>query len=305
MKTPKQVRRCPSAARWRTAFNRRRGWLGFLVRGSVLGIVGVVAAISLADSADARKEKTPEPLEEVGVTEKLDAQVPLDLRFVDTAGEPVKLGDYFDGTRPVLLTMNYSDCPMLCSLQLNGLFEGLGRMRWNIGEEFEMITVSIDPLETPQRARLTKQKYLKMYGRPGVAGGWHCVVGEEDNIRKLADTVGFGYNYDPVSKQYGHAAVTMVLTPEGRVSRYLYGVEYDPQTLRLSLLEASEGEIGSTTDQILLYCFQYDAEAGRYAPAAFRIMQVGGVLTVVALGGVLAVFWRREARAGKDSNASN
>ncbi|HLA84799.1 MAG TPA: SCO family protein [Thermoguttaceae bacterium] len=261
----------------------------------------LVATTALAQ----RTEPLPKELEGVGVTEHLDAQVPLDLEFMDDDGKPATLGQYFDRKRPVVLTMNYSNCPMLCDLQLTGLFEALGRMKWNIGEEFEMVTVGIDPLETPERARMTKQKYLKTYRRAGAAGGWHFLTGREENIKKLADTVGFHYRFAPESRQYLHVAVTFILTPDGRVSRYLYGVQYDPQTIRLSLFEASEGKVGSTVDRILLFCYHYDAQSGRYGPAAFRLMQVGGGLTVLIVGGVIWTLRRRERRKAHEPQAED
>jgi protein SCO1 len=238
----------------------------------------------------------PPEMEGVGVTEHPNACLPLDLAFKDEDGRTVKLADYFKGDRPVILTLNYYRCPMLCTLQLNGLIDGLKRMEWTPGDQFRMVTVSIDPLETPQLARLKKQNYMKDYGRPGAASGWHFLTGREADIRKLADTVGFAYKYDRSSDQYVHAAALFVCTPDGRVSRYLYGVMYDPQTLRLSLVEAGEGKVGSTTDRVLLFCFHYDATKGKYGPTAMTIMRIGGALTVIALGCMLAVFWRREAR---------
>jgi protein SCO1 len=264
-------------------------------------LVAVAAAIIVGASVPALAERTeppPKELEGVGVTEHLGVQIPLDLEFVDSSGKSVALKQFFDGRRPVVLTMNYSNCPMLCSLQLNGLFEGMKRMPWTIGDQFEMITVSFDPLETTERARLTKQKYLEIYRRAGAAEGWHFLTGREPNIKKLADTIGFQYRYSESKRQYFHVAVTFVLTPDGRVSRYLYGVEYDPQTLRLSLVEASNGKVGSTTDKILLFCFHYDAESGRYGLIATRLMQVGGGLTVVVVGSVIW-FLRRREKKGK------
>jgi len=250
-----------------------------------------------------RAEPLPEELKGVGVTEHLGDQVPLDLEFVDSDGKPVVLKQFFDGRRPVVLTLNYSNCPMLCSLQLNGLFDALKRMPWEIGGKFEMITVSFDPLEPPQRARMTKQKYLNVYRRPGAAEGWHFLTGQEENIKRLADAVGFRYRYSEAQRQYIHAAVTFILTPDGRVSRYLYGVEYDPQTIRLSLLEATDGKIGSTVDQILLFCYHYDAESGRYGPAAFRLMQLGGGLTVLVVGGGIWILWRRDKAKSRSADA--
>lgn len=262
-----------------------------------VAVVLAVAIVLFVDGSAAMAQSKPErpaELREVGVTEHVDAQVPGDLEFVDTQGNRVTLGQYFDGERPLVLTMNYSNCPMLCSLQLNGLFDGLEKMKWDIGGQFDMVTVSIDPLETPERARMTKQKYLKIYRRAGAAEGYHFLTGREENIQKLAEVVGYRYKYSPATRQYAHAAVTMILTPDGRVSRYLYGVQYDPQTLRLSLYEAAEGKVGSTMDQILLFCFDYDSEEGRYGLAALRLMQIGGGLTVVILGGAIWVFRRRE-----------
>ena len=259
----------------------------------------LVAVASMAGPFPALAQlnkSAPDELQEVGVTEKLDTQIPLDLPFVDSDGNPVTLQQYFDGQRPVVLTLNYSDCPMLCILQLNGLFEALGIMRWDIGQQFEMVTVSIDPKETPERAKGTKEKYLGIYERPGSDQGYHVLTGRREQIEQLADTVGFRYRYVPSTGQYAHAAVTIIVTPDGRVSRYLYGVRYDPQTIRFSLLEAGQGKIGTTMDQILLFCFHYDADKGRYGPAAFRLMQLGGGTTVLVLGGVLLMFWRREKR---------
>lgn len=261
------------------------------------GFVIAVGALACSSPLLAqRMEAAPEDLKDVGITEHPDAQLPLDLPFFDSSGKPVTLREFFDGTRPVLLTMNYSNCPMLCSLQLNGLFEGLQALEWDLGENFQMLTVSIDPKEAPERAALTKQKYLKLYGRPGVADGWHLLTGKEEDIRKLADTVGFGYSFVEETGEYAHAAATFVLTPDGRVSRYLYGIEYDPQTMRLSLIEAADGKVGTTFDRFLLTCFHYDATRGRYGPAAVKIMRLGALVTVVVLGGALLMFWRGEVR---------
>jgi protein SCO1 len=257
-------------------------------------LAGIVLFGTTSATVAQRAEPLPKELEGVGVTEHLNEQIPLNLEFTDSDGKPIVLKDCFDGKRPVLLTLNYSNCPMLCSLQLNGLFDAMKRMPWDIGDKFEMVTVSFDPLETPERARMTKQKYLEIYGRAGAAAGWRFLVGREENIKKLADAVGFRYRYSPERRQYIHVAAAYILTPAGRLSRYLYGVEYDPQTLRLSLLEAADGRIGSTTDQILLFCFHYDAEKGRYAPAALRLMQLGGGATVLAVVAVIWILRRRE-----------
>jgi protein SCO1/2 len=257
--------------------------------------VFLFSRVALAD----RKEPPPKELEEVGITENLNAQIPRELPFVDSEGHPVTLGQFLDGKRPVLLTINYSSCAMLCGLQLNGLFEALQALRWDIGTEFQVVTVSMDPRETTQRAAETKAKYLRRYGRPGGAEGWHWLTGQQENIKALADRVGFHYRYVPQTGQYAHPAVLMVCTPDGRVSRYLKTIQYDPQTLRLSLVEAGQGKIGSTLDGVLLYCFKYDAAAGRYAPAAMQIMKIGSLTMVVLLGALLGFFWARERRRSR------
>jgi len=243
-----------------------------------------------------RAERLPPELEGVGITERLNELLPLELEFTDENGKNVKLGDYFSAGRPVLLTLNYYACPMLCTLQLNGLVEGLRGMSWTPGRQFEMVTVSFDPRETYRLARLKKQSYIEEYGRPAAAKGWHFLVGREKNIKALTESAGFGYKWNEDRQEFIHLAATYVYTPEGRLSRILYGVMYEPNTLKLSMVEASEGKVRSGLDRILLYCFHYDADAGRYAPAAMNIMRVGGGLTALLLGGGLSLFWMREAR---------
>jgi protein SCO1 len=274
--------------------NGRRRKIGLIKMTVGLTAAAVVLLCGLPPARAQRSEPLPKELEGVGVTEHLNEQVPLDLQFVDSDGNPVALKQYFNGQRPIMLTLNYSNCPMLCSLQLNGLVDAMKRMPWEIGGNFDVITVSIDPLETPERARMTKQKYLNIYRRAGGAGGWHFLTGREENIQRLAKAVGFRYRFSEDNRQYLHVAATFILTPDGRISRYLYGVEYDPQTLRLALLEAAEGKIGTTVDQILLFCYHYDAEKGRYGPAALRLMQFGGGLTALMVGGGIWVLRRRE-----------
>lgn len=254
----------------------------------------VVAGATLAHAQ--RIESIPDELEGIGITEHLNDPLPLDLEFVDENGKTVTLGDYFDGERPVIVTLVYFRCPMLCTLVINGMVEGLLDLKWTVGEEFDIVTVSIDPLETPTLSKLKKQNYIKDYGRAEAMQGWHFLTGKEPNIKKLADTIGFGYRRVEETGEYAHAAGIFLSTPDGRLSRYLYGIYYDEQTLRLGLLEASEGKIGNTLDRFLMTCFHYDAEAGRYAPVAMNIMRLGGTATVVALGAVLLGFWLREMR---------
>jgi protein SCO1/2 len=265
----------------------------------------VLAAPSAVHAGAKPGEGIPAAIEDVGVTENLGVQIPLDLEFTESTGEEVTLGDVFDGERPLVLTMNYSDCPKLCSVQLNALVDAMRKMPWDLGEEYQVLTVSIDPLETPERAQLTRQKYLKDYGRTGTAAGWRFLVSrDESRILDLANKVGFHYKFIPERREYNHVAVLMICSPDGRVMRYLGGVNYDPNTLRLSLIEASEGKVGSAMDQFLLYCFRYDPREGRYAPAALRIMQLGGILTVLVFGGVLSVYWLRERRKSRGALGS-
>jgi protein SCO1/2 len=246
-------------------------------------------------------EQVPEALEEVGITEHLDAKLPMDLEFRDEDGISVTLGSFFDGERPVILTLNYYRCPMLCGLMLNGLVDGLDQMEWTPGQEFEIVTVSINPLETPALAKEKKQNYIKRYGRPSAMTGWHFLTGNEPEIDRLAETVGFRFVYDPVEQQYAHAAAIFVCTPDGRVARYLYGIEYPPKRLKLGLLEASEGKIGTTLDQLILYCYHYDPTNRRYSPVAMNIMRVGGGATAAILGVTLGMLWFREWRRKKST----
>ncbi len=249
-------------------------------------------AIELGDATPAQ----PKRLTGVDVDEHLNAQLPLDLAFTDDDGSAVKLRDFFDGERPVIITLNYSDCPMLCSLQLSGFTKGLKQMDWTAGKEFRVVTVSLNPEEKPERARQTKQRYLGEYGRPEAKTGWHFLTGSEANIKALAKAIGFQYGYNEARKEYVHPAALTMATPDGRIGRYLYGIEYHPKTLRLGLVESSEGKIGDTIDKLILYCFHYDASEGKYAPVAMNIMRVAGGATALLLGGVLTSLWANEAR---------
>ena len=254
-----------------------------------------LCAAVLIESAGAQVVKELSDLGSVGVDEHLNQELPMNLVLKDSSGRKVRFGDLFEADRPVILSLNYSDCPMLCQLQLNGLIDGLQGVRWDAGEQFLVVSVSIDPLETTQRARQIKQHYLRAYGRPGTADGWKFLTGDAASIQQLADSVGFRFQYVPERKEYAHAAVVMVCTPEkGRVSRYLYGVLYPAQTLRMALVEAGEGKIGSTLDRVLLFCFHYDAASGRYAPVAQRLMKAAAAVTLLFLFvGLFSAYLRR------------
>jgi len=254
-----------------------------------------VCAVRLTFAAE-RIEPAPADLDGVGLTAKLDAEIPLSLEFTDEAGKAVRLADYFEKGRPVILTLNYYRCPMLCTLVLNGLVAGLRDVELEAAKDYQIVTVTIDPREKPDLAKAKKASYLESFKRPFPAEGWHFLTGGAEPIKALAAAAGFGYRYVEADDQYAHPAAIYVLTPEGRISRVLTGVEFHPKTLRLALVEASSGKMGSAIDQILLYCYHYDAERGRYAPAAVKIMRLGGAVTALALGLTLATFWVREAR---------
>jgi protein SCO1/2 len=243
-----------------------------------------------------RKEPLPRRLVGVDVKEHLASPVPMDLGFSDENGRSVTLQDYFDGSVPVILTMNYSNCPMLCSLQLTALVEGLKKVDWTLGKDFRMVTVSYDPTETAELAHRTKARYLAEYARPGAENGWHFLHGSENNVKALAKALGITYSYNEARKEYVHPATVILSTPSGKIDRYLYGLDYPEKTLRLSLVESSEGKIGTTVDQLILFCFHYDANEGRYAPIARNIMRAGGGATVFLLAGFLTVLWRRDKK---------
>ncbi|MCC9608886.1 SCO family protein [Blastopirellula sp. JC732] len=251
----------------------------------------------------------PPEIRDLEIVEHPNEKLPLDLTFQDDRGETVRLGDLFRGTKPVILSMNYSSCPMLCRVQLNALVVGLDQVLWTAGEEYEVISVSIDPTETSEKAHATKEKYLELYGRPESADGWHFLVGDEKSIKTLADSIGFPFRYLPDEKQYAHPALLTLCTPDGRISRYMYGVEFPPQTLRLSLVEASEGKIGTTTDRFLLFCFHYDATKGAYGPTAANIMKLGGAAMLVALLAYLVPYWAashfRKRKRAEEASAAN
>jgi protein SCO1/2 len=244
----------------------------------------------------------PDELVEVAIEQRLDEPIPLELVFRDESGRQVTLGDYF-GDKPVILTLVYYECPMLCTLILNGLITGLREVSFDIGEQFDVVTVSIDPDETPELALDKKKTHLEQYGREGAGKGWHFLTGEKESIEALAAAVGFKYLYDPLSDEFAHASAIMVVTPEGRLARYFYGVDYPSRDLRFALMEASENRIGSLADQLILYCYQYDPETGTYAAATFFIMRTGAILTVLILGTAIYLFRRREHRLARGQEA--
>ncbi|MBN2328838.1 MAG: SCO family protein [Candidatus Omnitrophica bacterium] len=259
----------------------------------------IILGLPMSMPASAQDNQEPEELKGVGVDEQLNSQTPLDVPFTTAENKEVRFGDFVTGEKPVILNLAYFSCPMLCGLIWDGMLESLQSIPLNIGEDFDVVTLSIDPLETPSLAKVKKQNMLKQYGREGANLGWHYLVGKEENIRRITDAAGFNYKWVESRKEYAHPAVLIILTPDGRISRYLYGIQFDSQTLRLSLVEASEGKIGTTLDHFILTCFQYDPTANRYAPVAMNIMRMGGILTVLILGIFLGGFWMKELRRKK------
>jgi len=254
------------------------------------------APLSVPPPGPAALEQIP-ILKDAGLEQRLDQQVPLDTPFMDENGRNVRLGDYF-GQKPVVLALVYYECPMLCTQVLNGLVGSLEALTFNAGKEFDVVAISFDAGETPAMAAGKRAAYLKRYGRPGTEGGVHFLTGREDDIRRVTDAVGFRFKYDPAIDQYAHPAVITVLTPEGKVSRYLFGIEFAPVDLRLALVEAADHRIGSAVDQMLLFCYHYDPESGKYGFAITNIVRLGGVLTVLALGSFILMNLRRERRQG-------
>jgi protein SCO1/2 len=233
----------------------------------------------------------PPRLENVGIEQRLDAQVPPDLTFRDDAGKLVKLGDYF-GRKPMILNLVYYNCTMLCGEALVGLSSAMRLVKFDVGNEFDVITVSFDPRETPEMAAAKKKDYVARYGRSNAAAGWHFLTGQAESINALTKAVGFQYQYDAKTNQYAHATAIMVLTPQGRISRYFYGVDFPPKDLRMGLVEASQGKIGNAVDAVLLYCYHYNPETGKYGAMVGNILRLAAAATILMLGTFLFILWR-------------
>jgi protein SCO1/2 len=266
---------------------------------AVVYLLGGICALGAASAWAHHEEqhRAPGLLEAVAFEQRLNEVVPLDSVWRDETGAPVRLGDYF-GQQPIILTLNYFACPMLCPLVLDGLLHSLRVLSFTAGVQFKVLTVSIAPGETPALAAATKERYVRDYGRLEALAGWHFLTGEATSIERLTEAVGFRYAYDATRDQYAHAAGIMILTPQGRIARYLYGVEFAPRDLRLALVEAESGSIGSSLDQLLLYCYQYDPATGKYSLVVRNVLQLTAAATVFGLGGFMAVMFRRERRRG-------
>jgi len=257
----------------------------------LLSATGPASAPTPGLAADAR----PAALRDVAFNQRLGQMLPLDAALIDESGRAVRLGDYF-GRRPVILNLAYYGCPMLCTLSLNGLASALKTLSFDAGREFEVVTLSFEHKETPQQAAAAKKTYIERYGRPQAAAGWHFLTGDETAIAAVTGAVGFRYAWDEETRQYAHPTGVVVATPEGRIARYLYGVEYAPKDLRFALVEASTGRVGTPVDQLLLYCYEYDPVRGRYGATILRTVRFLGILTVLGLVTLIAVLRYREGR---------
>jgi len=258
-----------------------------------------VLALSVTIPAHAQNV-LPDPLREVGIDQRLNEQVPLALVFRDETGQSVRLGDYVR-TKPTILVLAYYKCPMLCPLVLDGLLKSLRALAFNVGDQFAVVTVSFDPRETPALAAAKKKEYLQRYARPGAADGWHFLTGQETAIRQLTQAVGFRYTYDAEKDQYIHASGIVVLTPQGKIARYFYGIEYAPRDVRLGLVEAAANKIGSPIDQILLFCYHYDPVTGKYGILIMNVLRLAGVATVLSLGTFVVVMLRRDRQKNREN----
>jgi protein SCO1/2 len=253
---------------------------------------GLALALAAPAGAD---DKLPSILTEVGIDQRLNSQVPLHLTFRDEAGELVTLGDCVGG-KPTILVLAYYRCPMLCTQVLNGVLEAARGIPFELGKDYRIVTVSFDEREGPELAAAKKASYVEEYGRPGAGPGWRFLTGERDSILRLADAVGFRYRWDPKQNQFAHASGVTILTPGGKVARYFFGIRYPAGDVRLSLVEASENRIGRPIDQLLLYCYHYDPDTGKYTPVVMNLMRAGGVVTLLVMGGMFGLFWAHERR---------
>jgi protein SCO1/2 len=266
---------------------------------SILSCIGIgiaslaVSFLAAGVSAQVIQDSVPE-LQKLTIDEHLGNKIPLDLTFTNEKGETVQLASYFRQGKPVILNLVYLQCPMLCSIVLNGVTDAVKKLDWLPGNEFQIVTISFNPNETSDLAAAKRTSYLNELSRAGAENGWTFLVGPEANSRAVADALGFHYYYVPETKEYAHSACTFVLSPDGKISRYLYGIQYNERDVRFALLEASEGKIGNTIDKLILYCYHYDPDAKGYVVLATSIMKLGGGLVVVGLAVFLGLLWRRE-----------
>ncbi|MES2391741.1 MAG: SCO family protein [Acidobacteriota bacterium] len=274
----------------------------------VLGVAGAALAqvSSYGDKSQGanRGDELPQVLKQVQVTQKLNSQLPLDVQFVDDTGKTVKLGDYFDGKHPAVISLVYYNCPILCSEELDGLVSSLMMVNLKPGKDFQVVMISIDPSETPETAAKKKALYVKRYGHPETADGWHFLTGQRPQIDAVADATGFGYvrvpGPDGRLTQFAHASSIEIATPEGKLAQYYLGVEYSPKDMLLGLVESSHDRIGSPVANILTYCYHYDPQANKHSLMVARVVQLGGIVTVASLGSFMIVMFRRDLKTGHE-----
>jgi protein SCO1/2 len=260
-------------------------------------LAAILAASALYGQGIARVPagtEPPEQLKDVGIDQKLDSQLPLEAEFRDEEGRSIRLGQLL-GKRPAVLALVYYECPMLCTMVLNGALRAVRALQLNAGSDFDVIAISFDPEETPNLALRKKEEYLERYNRPGAENGWHFLTGDQANIKAVTEAAGYRYSRDPATGQWAHASAIMVVTPEGRLARYFFGVEYSARDLRFGLVEAAQGRIGTAVDQVLLYCFHYDPATGKYSLVIMNILRAGGAATVAGL----LLFWLIQSRRGR------
>jgi protein SCO1/2 len=267
-----------------------------MLSASLLGAQGMRGPMSGGIMAPPPVNQRPPGLEFVGIEQHLNAEIAADLEFRDELGNPVKLGDYFHKGRPVILNLGYYQCPMLCGEVLQGLVGSLKALTFDLGKEFEVVTVSFDPRETPDMAAEKKRDIMKRYGRAGTDKGWHFLTGKADQINALTKAVGFQYQFDTKTNQYAHATAIVLLTPDRHVAEYFYGVEFSPKDLRLGLVQASQNKIGNVADQVLLYCYHYDPKTGKYGAIVSNMLRLAGVATMLILGTFAFIMFRADAR---------
>jgi protein SCO1/2 len=286
----------PNAKRWKRLRLQVQGNGKGFVWSRCLALFLLVVSGGVAARADNSKV-IPPLLQGIGIDQRLNEQVPLELQFRDETGKTVKLGDYF-GKKPVILSLVYFDCPMLCTMVENGLLHSLQEVKFSVGREYDVLTVSFDPHDTPQLAAAKKALYVGLYGRKGAERGWHFLTGDEASIEQLTRAVGFRYRYDAEAKQYVHATGIMMLTPRGKIARYFYGIYYPSRDLRLGLVEASADKIGSPVDEVLLFCCRYDPNTGKYGVIISRIIQISGLITLLCIGGLILALSRNRQPVG-------
>jgi protein SCO1/2 len=253
---------------------------------------------TVASSADTQQNTRPSVLQQVGIDQNLGEQLPLDARFKDESGKDVVLGDFFQSKRPVLLAIVYYDCPMLCTQVLNGMTSAIGVMKFTAGKEFDVVAVSIDPRETPEIAAAKKKTYIQRYRRDGAEQAFHFLTGQQPAITSVTKAAGFRYVWDEKTQQYAHQSALILVTPDGKVAQYYYGIEYSPKDMRLGMIEASKEHIGNMADQVVLFCYHYDPTTGKYGAMLMNVVRAGGALTVMLLVGFMFISIRKENHSG-------